>query len=479
MKRIILTLLIILSTSIIWGQNNIESKPNIILIMADDLGYAGLSSFGGKGIQTPQLDKLAKEGVKCTNFYSNGPVCSPTRVALLTGRYQQRVGLDHIYFHCLKDDGLDPEENIVLAKELKKAGYQTGVFGKWHLGAGEKFQPKNHGFDNFVGFLDGNIDFVSHHNTESTVDWWVDHELKNQPGYATTILNNAAVQFIEDNHHKSFFLYLPHAAVHVPMQGPNDLATRTDDFYAYRVDNQMSPKEYMRRYSEMISEMDKGVGQIMNVLRKYRLEENTLIIFISDNGGEKLGVQHGKVNGNTHGSKATMYEGGIKVPAIFYWKGELNPGLVNEEVMMSMDIFPTVLELAGVPLNTSKKPDGVNLWQSLKGVKKLKERDLFWMHNERLVMRRKNLKLIRQNKGIELYDLVNDSLEKKNLALERDYQYIINQMIVASNQWRDSTAIGFPLNRKIGEFVKPNWPCKRDLKAFNKGKTWQSPEKIK
>ena len=473
MKHKLLPIILSLSFAVLYAQQDKNSKPNIILIMADDLGYAGLSSFGGKGIHTPQIDKLAEQGVKCTNFYSNSTVCSPTRVALLTGRYQQRVGLDHIYFHCLKDDGLDPEKNNVLAKELKKVGYHTGVFGKWHLGAGEKYQPKNHGFDEFIGFLDGNIDFISHHNTESIVDWWIDHKLKNQPGYATTLLNNAAVQFIEDNHEKPFFLYLPHAAVHVPMQGPNDLAIRTNDFYAYRVDYLMSQKEYMRRYSEMIAEVDKGVGQIMNTLKKYNIEENTLVIFISDNGGEKIGVKYGKVNGNTRGSKGTMYEGGIKVPGIFYWKGKLKSGIIDEDIMLSMDIYPTILKLAGIQQDKSFPSDGVDLWSSLNNKGSLVDRDLYWMHRERLVMRRDNLKLIRQNKAVELYDLTNDPLEKNNLAGESGYQNIVNEMILKSNQWRDSIAIGFPLKRKIGEFIKPNWPCKRDLKAFNKGKTWQ------
>ncbi len=477
MNQKLLTIILFLTISFLNAQHNKNSKPNIILIMADDLGYAGLSSFGGKGINTPELDKLAETGVMCTNFYSNSTVCSPTRVALLTGRYQQRVGLDHIYFHCLKNDGLDPEENNVLAKELKKAGYHTGIFGKWHLGAGEKYQPKNHGFDDFVGFLDGNIDYISHHNTESLPDWWVNHELRNQPGYATTLLNNAAVQFIEDNHKNPFFLYFPHAAVHLPMQGPNDLATRTDDFYAYRVDNLMSPEEYMRRYSEMIASIDLGVGQIMRTLRKFKIEENTLVIFISDNGGEKIGVQYGKVNGNTRGSKATMYEGGIKVPAIFYWKGELNPGFINKDIMITMDIFPTILDLIGVPIDTFKKPDGVNLWKSLNQVKKLDDRDLFWMHAERLAMRRGDLKMIRQNNGIELYNLIKDPLEENNLSKDINFQIILNQMLDSSDKWRENTAIGLPLNRVIGEHVKPIWPCKRDLKKYNKGKTWQPPNK--
>ncbi|MEC3905712.1 sulfatase-like hydrolase/transferase [Tamlana sp. 2201CG12-4] len=459
------------------GQNDKFSRPNIILIMADDLGYAGLSSFGGEGIYTPQLDKLAQEGVKCTNFYSNSTVCSPTRVALMTGRYQQRVGLDHIYFHCLKDDGLDPDENKVLAKELKKVGYHTGVFGKWHLGAGEKYQPKNQGFDEFVGFLDGNIDFISHHNTESFADWWVDHKLNNQEGYATTLLNTAAVKFIEDNHQKPFFLYMPQAAVHVPMQGPNDKAMRTDEFYAYKVDHHFSKEEYMRRYSEMVAEMDKGVGQIMNTLRKYNIEDNTLVIFISDNGGEFLGVKHGKVNGNTRGHKGTMYEGGIKVPGVFYWKGKLSPGQVNTQVMLSMDIFPTVLKLAGVKSDRTNKPDGVDLWKTLSKGKSIKKRDVFWMHSERLVMRSDNLKLIRQNKGVELYDLEADPLEKNDLFQDQDYTKVISRMIQKSDAWRNKTAIGFPLKRDIGVFVKTDWPCKRDLKAFNKGKTWESLNK--
>ncbi len=464
-------LLFVVQVTSVQAQDS--KQPNIILIMADDLGYAGLSSFGGKGIATPNLDKLANSGVKCTNFYSNSTVCSPTRVALLTGRYQQRVGLDHIYYHCLDDDGLDPEENTVLAKELKKAGYHTGAFGKWHLGSGEKYQPKNHGFDEFVGFLDGNIDFISHHNTESEPDWWVDHKLQNQEGYATTLLNNAAVDFIENNHKKPFFLYLPHAAVHVPMQGPNDKATRTDDFYAYRIDQHFSEKEYMRRYSEMLSSMDDGVGEIVNTLEKYNIDKNTLIIFLSDNGGEKLGVKHGKVNGNNRGHKVTMYEGGIKVPALFYWKGKLDSGTVNDEVMLSMDIFPTVLKLAGVKPNKKQKPDGIDLWESLEKNTTLKERDVFWMHTERLVMRSGDLKLIRQNEGVELYDLAKDPMEQNDLSKKQEYTSIVKKMVKESDSWKKCTTTGVPLKREIGVFVKPEWPCTRDLKAFNKGKTWR------
>ena len=444
-------------------------KPNIILIMADDLGYAGLSCFGGAGIKTPELDRLATNGVKCTNFYSNSTVCSPARVALLTGRYQQRVGLDHIYYPCIDGDGLNPNENVVLAAELKKAGYYTGVFGKWHLGHEEKYMPKNLGFDEFTGFLDGNIDFISHHNTRSKEDWWIDHKLKNEEGYATTLLNNAAVNFIEDNHEKPFFIYLPHAAVHVPMQGPNDPALRTKEYWQYRVDKNMTDKVYMRRYSEMMASVDNGVGRIMKTLKKYSIEKNTLIIFISDNGGDQRGVKAGNVNGGLKGYKGTMYEGGIKVPALFYWKGMLEPGMINDQVMLTMDIFPTLLHLTGIPENKKLKPDGTNLWKTLKTGKELKKRNLFWMHKERLVMRTKNLKFIIQDSDIELYDLDKDPTEMVDLSKERNYKKIVNKMLSKSSKWHKKTAIGFPLERSLGKDLKIPWPCKReDLEEYNK-----------
>ncbi len=445
-----------------------QEKPNIILIVADDLGYAGLSSFGGVGIKTPELDHLVENGVKCVNFYSNGPVCSPTRVALLTGRYQQRVGLDHLYYPCIDDDGLDPQKNSVLASELKKVGYHTGVFGKWHLGDEEKYRPSSHGFNEFTGFLDGNIDFISHHNTRSKVDWWINHELKNEAGYATTLLNNAAVNFIEKNHKKPFFLYLPHAAVHVPMQGPNDPALRTDDYWQYRVDKKMSDDVYMRRYVDMMASVDKGVGRIMESLKKHNIHKNTLVIFISDNGGEQRGVEAGNVNGGLRGDKGTMYEGGIKVPAFFYWEGMLKPGLLNKEVMLSMDIFPTIQHLTGITANKTLKPDGINLWKTLKKEKKLKKREVFWMHKERLVMRSKNLKLIIQNSDVELYDLVKDPYEKIDLSKNEDYQKCIAEMVLKSNKWHKNTATGFPLERVLGEDLKIPWPCRRNLKAYNK-----------
>jgi len=450
-----------------------SDKPNVIVIMADDLGYAGLSCFGGEGIATPELDILANNGVKFTNFHANSTVCSPTRVALLSGRYQQRVGLDHIYYHCEHDKGFDPKTNPSMLKIMKDAGYKTGVFGKWHLGSGEDYQPKSHGVDEFTGFLDGNIDFISKHDTESNVDWYTHSEYGFKEGYAQTLLNDAVVEFIEKEHNNPFFIYMPEAAVHCPMQGPNDAALRTKDFYTYTVQGKFPKKEYMRRYSEMVASIDKGVGRIMKTLRKYNLEENTLVIFTSDNGGERTGVKHGKVNGDNRGHKVTMYEGGLKVPSIFYWKGKLAGGILNDELALTMDILPTILDAVGIKYNGTQKFDGKSLASTLFNNQPIAKRDLFWMHTDRLVMRRGDMKLIRQNKGVELYDLSKDKLEETNLAISPIYAEMMKDMIAASDKWHKETATGLPAKRVIGEKMKTNWPCKRDLKAFNKGKVYK------
>ncbi|WP_282038442.1 sulfatase-like hydrolase/transferase [Saccharicrinis aurantiacus] len=459
--------------------NTPPKKPNVIIILADDLGYAGLSSFGGEGISTPHLDKLANNGVKCTNFYANSTVCSPTRVALLSGRYQQRVGLDHIYFHCVDSIGFDPRTNPSLPLILKENGYKTGVFGKWHLGSGEAYQPKAHGFDDFVGFLDGNIDFISKHNTESEIDWFVHHEPSTEEGYVTHLLNDAVVNFIEKEKEHPFFIYLPEAAVHVPMQGPNDPPLRTDDFYTYKVDNKFPKDEYMRRYSEMVSAMDDGVGRIIEALEKNNLLENTLIIFTSDNGGEPTGVKYGKVNGDNRGHKVDMYEGGLKVPTLFYWKGKLE-AKINDQVMLTMDLFPTIMDITKSSYTSEKRPDGVNLSASLFDNQALDPRDVFWMHRERLVYRNGDMKLIWQNKAQELYDLKNDPLESVNLINEPQYQELVYDMTLRGEQWHKNTAVGFPAGRKLGIRVSTTWPCTRDLESFNDNKAyyWENDRAI-
>jgi len=176
----------------------VKDRPNVILILADDMGYAGVSEFGGKGLTTPTLDELAKTGIECTNFHTNAPVSSPTRVSIYTGMYQQRTGLDHIYSEKDPMDGLNPTKYTTFVKMLQSEGYHTGLFGKWHLGEDISFNPTNFGFDEFSGFMKGNIDFISHINTSKMVDWWHNKELKDESGYATTLINKHAVDFIRN-----------------------------------------------------------------------------------------------------------------------------------------------------------------------------------------------------------------------------------------------------------------------------------------
>lgn len=470
-KSILITLSIALLL-ISCNKPATTNKPNVIVILADDLGYAGLSCFGGEGIATPHLDKLANNGVKCTNFYANSTVCSPTRVALFSGRYQQRVGLDHIYFHCVDSIGFDPKTNPSLPVIMKEAGYKTGVFGKWHLGSGDAYQPKAHGFDEFTGFLDGNIDFISKHNTESEVDWFVHHQPSNQPGYVTELLNQAVVDFIDKEHDNPFFIYLPEAAIHVPLQGPNDPPLRTDDFYTYQVANQFPKDEYMRRYSDMITSMDDGVGMIMKALRKYNLEDNTLIIFTSDNGGERSGMKHGKVNGNHRGHKGQLYEGGIKAPTIFYWKGTLSSS-INTNKMLTMDLLPTILDFTKIDYTHTQKSDGISLKGTIMNSKPIDERDLFWMHSERIAMQRDQYKLLWLNTGKEFYDLKADPLETNNLIDVDSLQHQIEAMTEACLQWQRQTATGLPGERIFGEKLSVKWPCKRNLDEFNNGKKYK------
>ncbi|GAA4892019.1 sulfatase-like hydrolase/transferase [Ferrimonas pelagia] len=451
-----------------------DARPNIIVILADDLGYAGLSSFGGEGIHTPHLDNLAENGIKLTNFYATSTVCTPTRVGLMTGLYPQRTGLDHLYHYCAPDEGLSPTEYPSLSQHLKAQGYRTGVFGKWHLGAAPENRPAAQGFDDFVGFLDGNIDFNSKHNTESEVDWWVHHERKAQSGYVTTLLNQAVVDFIDREHESPFFIYLSEAAPHVPMQGPNDPPLRTDDFYAYTVQRHFPQQEYMRRYSEMVASMDDGVGMIMDKLREHGLEENTLVIFTSDNGGEAIGVRHGQVNGAHRGHKNSFYEGGIKVPSLAYWKGTIAPGGINHDLMVTMDLFPTFNALTGARIDTEL--DGMDLTPALLRNEPLAERDMYWQHTHKLAMRRGDMKLIYHKEKPELYDLARDPLERTDLADDPDYRAIYQAMIQASAEWRSQTAIGLPAERQLGVAKAYASPCKRDLTKFNQGKTYRWTE---
>ena len=373
MKRILflltLILLVSLPTSTVGAA---EDKPNIIFIMADDLGNADLG-YRGSDIKTPNIDKLANEGVRLENFHGM-PVCTPSRAALMTGRYPMRYGLQTLVIFPSHSYGL-PTDERTLPQALKEAGYRTMMVGKWHLGhADKKFWPQNRGFDYFYGNLVGEVDYFTK-SRGGVVDWQRNGKFFTEKGYYTTLIGDEAVRLInEQDKDRPFFLYFASLAPHAPYQ-----ATKADQDR-----NASTIKDPTRRtYAAMITSLDDQVGRIVAALEKRGLRENTLIIFSSDNGGPRSAVvasgAHSKEeraaggvkqeslpanNGILRGGKGSLYEGGVRTPTIFNWPAKLKPHVVNEPLHM-VDIMPTALALAGAKASPDKPLDGKNIWATV------------------------------------------------------------------------------------------------------------------
>lgn len=393
-------------------------RPNIILIMADDLGYGDLSCFGSEEIATPNVDALAERGVTFTDFHSNGAVCSPTRAALLTGRYQQRSGIEGVIYAkgATRQEGLDPKNAYSLAHSFREAGYATAVYGKWHLGYRTDFNPVHHGFDQFRGYVSGNVDYQSHVDGSGVADWWDNLDLAPEDGYVTDLVNRHPVDFIEQHRERPFFLYVAHEAPHYPYQGRNDPSVRSvggqpvSDHFPYSSRQQCRPT-----YREMIEAMDEGIGWIVDKLRECGLEENTLVLFCSDNGA----VGEVGSNGTLRGQKRDVYEGGHRVPAAAAWPGRIDPGTVSRETVLSMDLLPTFLALAGNGDSPKKPLDGIDISPALFEQKQLPRRDLFWRYGSKAAVRRGRWKLVRTESGCELFDLEADLEEQTDLASDQ------------------------------------------------------------
>jgi arylsulfatase A len=394
------------------------NKPNIIVILADDLGYGDVGCYGSKIINTPNIDALAAGGLRFTDFHSNGSMCSPTRAALLTGRYQQRCGIEAVLSaKSNRDTGIAVEE-VTFADVLKTAGYTSGCFGKWHLGYTPAFNPVMQGFDTYRGFVAGGSDYISHVDRSGNADWWKDDKLHPEEGYTTDLLTDHAIRFIDESRNKPFCVYLPYQAVHFPFQGPNDEADRIvgGDYW--------SNAKYGRRYAdiedrkaaykEMIESMDANIGRIVDKVRKLGIEKNTLIFFTSDNGAYKW------VGSNLpcSGQKTDLLEGGHRVPAVAYWPGTIKPGTVTDEITMTMDLFPMMVEMSGAKLPAGLKLDGVSLLPLLSQGKAIPKRTVFWRFGKRWAVRKGPWKL-HFNKKQHLYNLSDDIGEKNDLAAEK------------------------------------------------------------
>jgi arylsulfatase A-like enzyme len=400
--------------------------------MADDLGYGDISCYGSTSINTPNIDLLASTGMKFTDFHSNGAVCSPTRAALLTGKYQQRTGIDGVITaKNHRDVGLSLEE-ITLAEELQKYDYTCGMFGKWHLGYAKEFNPVLQGFDKFIGYVSGNIDYHSHVDMGGYLDWWKGNTVDNEEGYSTDLITKNGIKFIQENDPKKtgkpFFLYLPHEAPHGPYQRRIDQILRK---VGESESKDVCKDSITSIYKEMVEVMDEGIGKIVQTLKETNQYENTILIFISDNGGNHYGN-----NGALRGYKASAYEGGSRVPAIFTYPNKIKNESLNTEVVLTMDLLPTLLDFIGEK-PTNKTIDGISIKESLLNNQKLAERDVFFAYGNKSFIRRGDWKLIRTRRKIgnriELYNFANDLGEQNDLSTKRTD--LADTLLVALEAW--------------------------------------------
>ena len=420
-------LTLILSFLLGCTQCNEQAKrPNIILFLIDDLGYGDLGCYGNMKMSTPNIDKLAAEGIKFTDFHSNGPMCTPTRAALLTGKYQNRFGEKFegpLSGKTQYDQGL-PLQAITIPEYLKEGGYATGMFGKWHLGYQEPYLPTNQGFDEFVGLAAGDGDHHSHIDRWGREDWWQNEQKKMEEGYSVELITNHSKSFIERHKDEPFFLYIAHLAIHFPWQGPEDPAHREagssyeDDKWGIIPDqNNVHP-----HVKAMVESVDNSVGEIMNVLKELNLVEKTLVVFTSDNGGYiHYNNQFHNIssNGPLRGQKTEMYEGGHRVPFIARWPGKIKDGSISHETAMTFDLLPTFLEVAGIQKGNTLSFDGIDLFQHLVDQTALPDRVLFWKMDDEIAVRQGPWKLVKLGDSpIELYNLDQDLIEAFDISKE-------------------------------------------------------------
>ncbi|TDF99775.1 sulfatase-like hydrolase/transferase [Paenibacillus piri] len=425
-------------------------RPNIIIFYCDDLGYGDLGCYGSDVVRTPHVDRLADDGIRFTNWYSNSPVCSPSRASLLTGKYPARAGISHILGGKRGTAGL-PLEQPTLAKAFKENGYRTALFGKWHLGASAEHGPNAHGFDEFFGFRAGCIDYYSHifyweqaAGVNPVHDLWHNEtEVWENGQYMTELITGKSVDYIEAlPDEQPFFLYVAYNAPHYPMH---------------------APKQYEARYPElpwdrklmaaMISAVDDGVGDIVGTLKRKGIYENTIIFFSSDNGPSTESrnwldgtedLYYGGSAGRFRGHKASLFDGGIREPAILCYPSGFAGGQVQDEVCAMMDLFPTLLELSGIS-SEPFEPDGKSLCSTIREAAPSPHRQLFWEYGDQLAVREGRWKLVINGKldfnrkaadTLHLSDMERDQGERFNVAGQ--YPELVQRLEEDAQGWYQS-----------------------------------------
>ena len=428
------------------------ARPNIVFVLIDDFGYADSGPYGAKDIRTPHIDRLAREGVKFTDFYANAPVCTPTRCAFMTGRWQQRTGFEWAMgfsadsfrrqngqwvkesdIHAL---GL-PTTILTLPRMLKAAGYATGAFGKWHLGYKDEFNPTKHGFDEYFGQLLGHCDYYTHAYYDGTYALRDGLEPVKVEGYLTDLINQRATEFVRKHAREPFFLYVPQLAVHCPYQPPGRPKPSVTKANMYDGDR--------RVYAAMVEKVDEGVGMLLAELEKQRVLDNTLFVLSSDNGGERYSD-----NSPLFHHKSTLWEGGIRVPCLMRWPGVLPKGKVTGQVGITMDLTATFFTVAfpnadrsstviSNPQSTFLKSgtsnenrqavnvshfgfDGINLLPILTGAQPEQTRTLAWridrIGRQQKAVRHGPWKYIQDGNVEMLFDLAADIGERRDVSFQ-------------------------------------------------------------
>jgi arylsulfatase A-like enzyme len=405
------------------------NQPNIVFIMADDLGYADVSCNGRRDYSTPNIDRIAERGVRLTQTYANSAVCSATRLALITGRYQYRLPLGLEEPLAGKTNVGLPPEHPTLPSLLRQAGYGTTLIGKWHLGVLPLFGPLQSGYDHFWGIRTGAIDYYSHKNPRGEDDLWDGNATIQQTGYMTDLLGDRAVGAIEGyaKQQQPFLLSLHFNAPHWPWEAPGDHA-ESERLLGGRLRH--FDGGTMRTYARMVQAMDRQIGRVLQALDTNGLADDTIVIFTSDNGGERFSDTWPFT-----GIKTELLEGGLRVPGLICWPDRIKAGGVSDQVAITMDWFPTLLEAAGAAPDPDHPPDGISLLPMLMGQSMSMTRTLYWRYrmNAQRAMRDGDFKYLKLQDNTFLFNVVDDPRERANLKQLR--QEVFDRMEAEWHAW--------------------------------------------
>jgi arylsulfatase A-like enzyme len=406
-----------------------DRRPNFLVILADDMGWADVGCYGRTDVKTPAIDSLARDGMKFEHAYANSSVCTPTRVALATGRYQNRLPIGQEEPLGTAEVGLEPSEPS-LAAQLRAAGYQTSLIGKWHMGALDRYSPLKHGYEHFWGLRGGGVDYFTHSlstGPSPKADIWDGDVRVDETGYMTDLIGRHAADEITRMAAAPapFLLSLHFTAPHWPWEGPGDQAIP-----ATLKETMHHDGGTIATYRKMLESLDANVAKVLTALQKSGKARDTLVLFTSDNGGERFAKSW-----PFNGMKGELLEGGIRVPLIARWPARIRPRTITQQTAISMDFLPTLLDAAGVTPDASRPPDGTSLLPAFADASRVRDRELFWRYRAhgQAAVRRGQYKFLRIEGTEYLFDVVADPQERGNLKTHQPA--VFDELKAAWENW--------------------------------------------